>query len=309
MRLENPIAAIAERRGFFLLDGALATELEARGADLGDTLWSARLLVDDPDAIRAVHRAYLDAGADCIATASYQASVPGFVRAGLSRAAAQDAIERSVRLALDARADASRDALIAGSLGPYGTLLADGSEYTGVYGATEAELERFHRERIEAIHGALRDAGESPVLLAFETIPSLAEAELLTRIVASLDDAVAWISFSCRDERTTCAGDPIEDCGAALERCDAIVAIGVNCTDPRFVTSLVRRLASATTKPILAYPNSGEVYDARDKRWTGTSVMHAPASHAREWLEAGAAGLGGCCRTTPDDIAALAHLR
>ena len=322
MTLPNPIAAIARRKGFMVLDGALATELEALGSDIADPLWSAKVLHEDPDKIRAVHLSYLDAGADCIATSGYQASIPGFVRAGFSTADATAMLERSVTLAVEARdlfrerrgiaPGSTNDPLIAGSFGPYGAFLADGSEYTGNYDASPGEIERFHRDRIGPVVDRLRvarSAADEPVLLAFETIPSLDEARILARILASFENTVAWMSFSCADERSTCEGQPIDACAEALAEFEQVVALGINCTNPRFAAPLVRRLAEATTKSIIAYPNSGETYDAREKRWRGTSVMQRPEESARAWLDAGASAVGGCCRTTPADIAALAKLR
>lgn len=262
---------------FTLLDGGLATELEARGHDLSDALWSARLLRDDPEAIRAVHDAYVDAGADCVITASYQATVETL---GVA------ALRRSVELASSA-------SMVAASVGPYGATLADGSEYTGAYG--DVDLHAFHAERF----AILDDSGAD--VLACETLPRLDEALVLARM---LDRTPAWFSFTCRDGKLIADGTPLRDCVAALDAFDGVHAIGVNCTAPRFVEPLIAEVRAATAKRIVVYPNSGERYE--DRRWTGTRDPHDFAEAAKRWRDAGASIIGGCCRTGPDHIRALA---
>jgi homocysteine S-methyltransferase len=290
-----------------ILDGGLATELEARGHDISDRLWSARLLVDHPAAIEDVHLAYYRAGAQVATTASYQATIPGFEAAGLDRDAALAAIRRSVEVARRAR-DREREAagvadderLVAGSVGPYGAMLADGSEYRGDYDPGEVALRDLHAPRIEA----LLEAGAD--LLAIETIPTMREAGVLVELVAS-SGARAWLSYQCRDGVTTAAGEPIGEAVALATDVPGIVAVGVNCTAPRYVPALLAAARTATTKPLIAYPNDGEAWDARDRRWV---VAHRdgrfePAAVA-SWVGLGATWLGGCCGTGPSDIAALA---
>lgn len=290
-----------------ILDGGLATELEARGHDLSDRLWSARLLLTDPDAIEAVHRAYYAAGAQVATTASYQATVPGFVAAGYRPEEALAAIARSVVLARRAR-DAHAAAgdldpstmLVAGSVGPYGAMLADGSEYRGDYDPGAAVLREVHAPRIDA----LLEAGAD--LIALETIPTVREAEVLVRL---LDEAGAtgWLSYQCRDDGHTAAGEPIEAAVAVGDGVAGLVAIGVNCTAPRHLPSLLARAAAATDLPRIAYPNGGDRWDASTRRW----VTEAPGAGYRAgtvagWASLGASWLGGCCGTTPADIAGLA---
>jgi homocysteine S-methyltransferase len=309
MQPPDPIARRLARRRVLVLDGALATELERRGFDLRDELWSAKVLLERPDAIRDVHESYFEAGADVATTASYQATFQGFARRGLSHARAAGALELSVRLACEARDEAwaragePRDRerpLVAASVGSYGAFLADGSEYRGDYGLSEDQLAGFHRERVALLASSGAD------LLAFETVPCLAEARALSRLLRELPGARAWISFSCRDERHVSHGEPIAACAAELESNEQIVAIGVNCTAPRYVPGLVAELARSTRKPIAAYPNSGERYDAAARRWVEGPARADFAGEARRWIEAGARLVGGCCRTTPADIAAIA---
>lgn len=307
--MPNPLAPLLERCPAFILDGALATELERRGCDLRDPLWSAKALLENPEWIAQIHRDYLQAGADCLITASYQATVEGFMRRGLTREAALDLLRRSVRLAVETREafwrDEARHAgrprpLVAASVGPYGAFLADGSEYRGDYELSESALMDFHRPRL----AALLEAG--PDLLACETIPCFTEARALARLLPEFSTAWAWCSFSARDEAHICHGERLADCAAWLDAIPQVVAIGVNCTAPRYIPSLIAEARSATRKPIVVYPNSGETYDVEQRGWRGDASVDAFVAEARRWYAGGARLIGGCCRTTPAHIARLA---
>lgn len=287
-----------------VLDGGLATELEAAGHDLSDRLWSARLLLSDPDAIEAVHLAYYRAGAHVATTASYQASVPGFAAAGLDRATALDAIRRSVALARRARDRYGEETdrpteglLVAGSVGPYGAMLADGSEYRGDYDPGPDALAAFHQPRMEA----LLEAGVD--LLAFETIPIVREAEVLVDLLEDIG-ATAWLSYACRDGDSTAAGEPIS-AAVALGDAPGVVAVGVNCTAPRHMGSLLARAAAATDRPLIAYPNRGDRWDAEARAWIADTAGTFDPVTVAGLTALGAGWLGGCCGTTPADIAAL----
>lgn len=304
----NPLAPLLARYPVLVLDGALATELERRGCDLHDPLWSAKVLIEAPDLIRQVHQDYFEAGADCAITASYQASVEGFMQRGLSRAEALDLICRSARLAMEARdafwqEPSNRPGrprpLVAASVGPYGAFLADGSEYRGDYGLSEAELMDFHRPRM----AALLEAGVD--LLACETIPCFSEARALVRLLAEFPNASAWFSFSARDEAYLWHGEPLAECAAWLDGQPQVVAVGVNCTAPRYVPALIEAARAVTRKPIVVYPNSGETYDPERRLWSGVSDAETFASEARRWYASGARLIGGCCRTTPDHIRSI----
>jgi homocysteine S-methyltransferase len=284
--------ADAVRHRVVVLDGGLATELERRGYDLSSRLWSARLLVDDPDAIQAVHRDFFAAGAEVATSASYQASIEGLAERGLDAPAM---LRRSVTLACRARAEHG-SGWVAASVGPYGAVLADGSEYRGDYGSSVPELRRFHRPRLEI----LADAGAD--VLAVETLPCLPEVEA---VLAELDalGVPAWLSLTTRGGRTR-AGEPAADGFAMAADCDSVFAVGVNCLDPAEVTDAVRLAAKCSGLPAVAYPNSGERWDAAARAWTGGGSFMAPA--AVEWVSAGARLVGGCCRVAPADIAAVA---
>ncbi|MCB1825649.1 MAG: homocysteine S-methyltransferase [Candidatus Competibacteraceae bacterium] len=305
----NPIALILRDYPLIVLDGALATELERRGCDLRDPLWSAKVLLEAPELIRQVHLDYLLAGADGVITASYQASVEGFTRRGLAPSAALALIQRSVSLAREARdtfwADPTHRVgrpypFVAASVGPYGAVLADGSEYRGDYGLDEAALIEFHRPRLAALLAA------EPDILACETLPCLLEAQALVWLLAEFPEVSTWISFSARDGAHTCHGERLTDCAAALDACPQVVAIGVNCTAPRYIPALIDAIRAATNKPIVVYPNSGEVYDTTHHCWQGIGTVAAFAEQAREWAARGARMIGGCCRTGPAHIRALA---
>ncbi|TDC72789.1 homocysteine S-methyltransferase [Streptomyces hainanensis] len=282
-----------------VLDGGLSNELAARGHGAGGELWTAGLLVADPAAIGAAHAAYVRAGADVLITASYQASFAGFARRGVERAAAGRLFGDSVRLAraaADAAAADGRRVLVAGSVGPYGAVLADGSEYRGRYGLSVAELVAFHRPRIEAL------AAAGPDLLALETVPDAVEAEALLRAAEGCGVPV-WLSYTVAGGRTR-AGQPLADAFALAAGDDRVLAVGVNCCDPDEVSPAVEIAAATTGKPVVAYPNSGEEWDAAGRRWRGTARWAAASALA--WRDAGARLIGGCCRVGPERIAELA---
>ena len=310
--MPTPIADILASQPFIVLDGALATQLERRGCDLRDPLWSARVLLEQPEMIRAVQHDYLVAGADCVTTATYQATFEGLARRGLDRHAARALLQDAVQLAMEVRdafwAEPGQRAgrprpFVVASIGPYGAFLADGSEYRGDYSLDEEALMDFHGSRL----AALIDAGAD--CIACETIPNSTEARALARLLQDFPGASAWISFSARDEAHVVNGEPIAGAAASLAAFPQVAAIGVNCTAPRYIPGLVRVLAHATPVPVIAYPNSGETYDGAAHAWGGAAAHSAFGAEARTWYAAGARLIGGCCRTTPDDIRAVAALR
>lgn len=284
-----------------MLDGGLATELEQRGADLDHFLWSARLLSEGPDLIREVHEAYLEAGADVIATATYQASFGGFSRAGFSAQEAERLMRHSVELALEARESfwsvpqnriGRSEPLIAASIGPYGASLHDGSEYHGNYGVSRRVLLDFHRSRLDILADTDAD------LLALETIPSKMEAEVLLELLPEYPGSMAWLSFSCRDGERVSHGELFSACAALADSVEQLVAVGINCTPPQHISSLLRCAKDVHT-PRVVYPNSGEHWIAPENRWAGQECNVFPVD---EWYALGARLFGGCCRTGPADI-------
>ncbi len=284
--------AIAD--GAVVLDGGLATLLEARGHDLSSELWSARLLTDDPEAIVAAHAEFFESGAQVATTASYQASFAGFASFGLDADEAASLMRLSVTLARRARDEHRPDGWVAASLGPYGASLADGSEYRGDYDLDVAGLREFHRPRLDVLAGAGAD------VLAVETVPCLAEVEALC---AELDGTglTAWLSLSADGDRTR-AGEPLAEAWAMATDVAEIVATGVNCCDPHDVTTALAGAAG----PLVSYPNSGQGWDAVRRTWTGESAFDAGA--VAGWMDHGARLVGGCCRVGPADIAAVASV-
>lgn len=343
----NAIQQILDKYPVMILDGALATELEQHGCDLDDPLWSARVLLENPDVIVNVHADYFRAGADCAITSSYQATVEGFRKRGIGEEAALDLIRKTVELAAKARDDvwaelqgatASEGStgqlvdvspgrkenvgnekrehrtsehnrveklrrprpIVAGSVGPYGAYLADGSEYVGHYGVSDETLAEFHRPRM----AALIEAGAD--ILAFETIPSLQEARVLVELLKEFPDAHAWLSFSLKDGTSISEGTPLEGCAQAFGSEPQIAAIGLNCAPMEVVTEAIGILRQACDKPIIVYPNSGEIYDAETKTWSGQGSCGSMKDASEQWVAAGARIIGGCCRTTPHQISELA---
>ncbi|HKH52679.1 MAG TPA: homocysteine S-methyltransferase [Mycobacterium sp.] len=277
-------------------DGGLATELDARGHDLSDDLWSARLLVDAPAEIVAVHCAFYSAGASFATTASYQASFDGFAERGIGRNDAALLLRRSIELAQAARDEVGGQRWVAASVGPYGAALASGEEYVGRYGLTVAQLADWHRPRLETL------AAAGPDVLAVETVPDVDEAEALVGLIHELKTP-AWLSYTIAGT-TTRAGQPLADAFAVAAGVAEIVAVGVNCCAPEDVEHAVRVAREVTGKPVVVYPNSGEAWDGQRRTWIGQSRWSAEL--AARWVSAGARIVGGCCRVRPDDIATLA---
>ncbi|CAL9096926.1 unnamed protein product [Musa acuminata var. zebrina] len=333
--------------GCAVIDGGLATELEANGADLNDPLWSAKCLIGSPHLIRKVHLDYLEAGAHVIITSSYQqATIQGFKSRGFSQEESEDLLRRSVQIAREARDIFYNDCLrgyggqsdikkhtvlVAASIGSYGAYLADGSEYSGHYGKdmTIENLKDFHRRRLEV----LAEGGAD--LIVFETIPNKLEAQVVifwflhcnsfvlhvyTFLYGPLEmqpqfayaelleedniSIPAWFSFNSKDGVNVVSGDSLTECVSIADSCKKVVAVGINCTSPRFIHGLILSIKKVTKKPILIYPNSGERYDADKKEWVeSTGVTDEDfVSYVQVWHEAGACLIGGCCRTTPNTI-------
>ena len=279
-------------------DGGLATELEARGHDLSDDLWSARLLLDDPDEIVAAHAAFYRAGAAIATTASYQASFDGFAAGGIARDDAERLMRRSVELAMAARDEVGGDGRwVAVSVGPYGAALANGEEYIGRYGLTVAQLADWHLPRLEI----LADAGAD--VLAIETVPDIDEAEALVGLARRLG-VPAWLSYTISGLHTR-AGQPLAEAFAVVADVPEIVAVGVNCCAPADVLPAIQIAREVTDKPVIVYPNSGEEWDGEHRTWIGNSRWSSDL--APQWVAAGARIVGGCCRVMPDDIAELSR--
>lgn len=283
-----------------VIDGGLSTQLAALGEDVSGVLWTGRVLLDNPGAVQRAHAGFVAAGAGVVISASYQVSRWGFEQAGMTRDDADDALRASTRAARAAVAGVpGSGARVAASVGPYGAVLHDGSEYRGRYGLTHRQLVDFHRERLDVL------AATGPDLLAVETIPDVDEAAALVEALADHPDLPAWMSFSAMDGARTCAGQPIEEAVAVASSSPSVMAVGVNCTDPRHVRALVGRMRAAADLPIVVYPNAGGQWDARDGLWHGSSAegdAAFPDPVVRSWIDAGATAVGGCCGTDARSI-------
>ena len=285
-----------------LIDGGLSNVLEAGGYDLNHHLWTAKLLDENPEAIVNAHLAYLKAGAQCITTASYQASVPGFMAIGYTQEQAENLILKSVQLAEAAIKKAHQQALlvakpiIAASIGPYGAYLADGSEYRGNYGITDQVLQEFHQDRLHLLSNSNADC------LACETIPSFQEIKVLSKLLERIEKP-AWVSFSCKDEGHLNDGSPLQRAAALFAKHPSVFAVGVNCTHPKYISKIIKTLKDCIgDKKVIIYPNSGEAYHAGTKSWMGLSDPEQYVTMAKEWLGLGADLIGGCCRIGTEHI-------
>ena len=321
--MPSPFDAFLRSQRQVLLDGGLATELERAGHDLNDPLWSAKILLEDPEAVEAAHASYLRAGADCVITATYQATFEGLAARGVTRAEAEAVLTGAVDLAVRARdrfwadpanrawrawsarapvgAPAAQPArrirpLVAASIGPYGAYLADGSEYHGDYGVAPATLADFHRPRLRLLAASPAD------ILACETIPSFPEARVLAELVEDATDKPAWFTFTCRDAGHLSDGTPLDEVAAWADETAGVHAVGVNCTPARLLPPVIRALAAATSKPVVAYPNGGGEWDAATKTWGRADAEPDWGAACCHWVAAGAAVVGGCCRVGPEDI-------
>jgi homocysteine S-methyltransferase len=310
--------ALLATKSVLVIDGALASELEERGHDLNHSLWSAKILRDDPSSIEKVHLDYFLAGADIAITASYQAAPLGLTKHfGMTEDEGKAMVAHSVAIANSARkaaysagVESNRQLLLAGSVGPFGAYLADGSEYRGDYRLTIEELQNFHRPRIQALVDAEVD------ILALETMPSYNEIKaVLDLLHAEFPRAIAWLGCTTRDVSHLCDGTPLQAVLDLVHENDLqIVAVGVNCIASNAVPATLHHLSQITHVPLLCYPNSGEVWDASTKRWhTEPSDYDAQANPKSEqadslvmlWIQNGARLVGGCCRTGPAFIKAL----
>ncbi len=288
-----------------LIDGGLSNALEGQGLELDHPLWSARLLDSNPEAIVQAHLAYLEAGARCIITSSYQATIPGFLNSGYSQKQAETLILKTVELAERAigiflsNHEVPNKPLIAASIGPYGAYLADGSEYHGKYAISSDDLRSFHLGRMKMLARSNAD------FFACETIPSYQEAKVLAEILESINKP-AWVSFTCQNEQQLRDGTTIEKCISLFSNHDNVFAIGINCTAPEYISGLIKRITILSAdKKVLVYPNSGELYDAQTKTWCTTSEPASFSQLAQEWISLGADIIGGCCRIGPTHIQSL----
>ncbi|MFE0450475.1 homocysteine S-methyltransferase [Streptomyces sp. NPDC058914] len=299
---QAPTLAEALASGAVVLDGGMSNQLESAGHDLSDELWSARLLAERPEAITEAHLAYFEAGASVAITSSYQATFEGFAQRGIGHEEAARLLTLSVDLAREAARQArdkgvTRPLWVAASVGPYGAMLADGSEYRGRYGLTVDELERFHRPRLEVL------AAAAPDVLALETVPDADEAEALLRAVRGLG-VPAWLSYSIAGDHTR-AGQPLEEAFALAADVEEVIAVGVNCCAPEDVEGAVATAARVTGRPVVVYPNSGEAWDAEARAWNGRSTF--AHEQVLGWRESGARLIGGCCRVGPEAVASIAR--
>lgn len=309
MKDNNPIKPILEQKKHLIIDGALASELQRRGCDLNDSLWSAKVLIEQPELIQQVHYDYFKAGADCAITASYQATPMGFAQKGIELEESIKLIKTSVKLAQQAKMQYLNDIkqdkalLIAGSVGPYGAYLANGSEYTGDYQLSESEFIAFHKDRVTA----LIDAGVD--ILACETMPSFLEIKALVKLIQQFPIVNCWFSLTLKDQQHISDGTPLTEVIEYLNSIEQIVSVGINCIALEKVTPALEVLSKLTSKPLIVYPNSGEQYDPTTKQWHKNHHHNCTfANQLDTWIKLGAKLIGGCCQTTPEDIVEIHQL-
>ena len=289
------------RDPFTVIDGGLSTALELLGADISGPLWTARTVIDDPDLLERAHRSFVEAGADIIATASYQCGTKQFEAIGLSSKEARDALASTTTIAR--RAVEGTSVAVAASVGPFGASLANGSEYNGRYGVEWQQVEDYHREKL----AILVDSGAD--LIAIETIPLADEALLIAEILEELGAPPAWFSFGFADETQTYGLDAVDKAVLSVAGYADLVAIGMNCTHPRYVDSLLASMSELVSGiPLIVYPNHGREWDAVARCWIGDSMSISAVETVKRWVDLGARFIGGCCGIGPEDIAHLVNL-
>ena len=275
------------------LDGGLSTALENNGNKLTTSLWTGELIRSNPAEITKAHLDFINAGAEIIITSSYQLSYSGCSARGWSEQETDQALITSTKLAKDAATQSGKSVKVAASIGPYGASLADGSEYKGNYGVTKSLLKEFHSKRLELL------ISTSPDYLALETMPDTFEVEILLELLKDCPIPF-WISYSCTQGNQTNAGQSFQ---AAVDLAKEAMAVGINCTKPELITDLLR--SASSSKPFIVYPNSGRVWDAKHKIWTGSSSAGFSNQLISEWVGAGAQIIGGCCGISAAEIADL----
>jgi len=291
-----------------ILDGGLGVELERRGFAPATSLWSGEAIFTCPDLLVDVHRAYLDAGAEVIATATYQLSHAALRRLGCDDAAIDRIFARGVALARAAiasqraRTGASSEQLVAGSLGPFGATLGPGGEYSRSPQIEFDALYAFHAERLRSM------ACARPDVFLFETISSQAEGLVIAHAARDLGLRNVWMSFTCADDTRTCARDRLADVAAELDAFACVDVIGVNCTAPDAIAPLVRAMRGATDKPIFVCPNLGRQGESAGQALSGEAPEAAFIAGVPGWMALGVTHIGGCCGVGPETIRALARV-
>ena len=288
-----------------VLDGAMSTPLEKLGADTNNDLWTAKALIDNEELVYEVHKMYFEAGADLIITDTYQANVQAFEKVGYSEKEARNLIKKAVKIAQKARDDyenrTGKHNYIAGTIGPYGAYLANGSEYRGDYELSVEEYQQFHLPRIEELVNAGVD------ILAIETQPKLDEVlAILELLKEKYPQQKVYVSYTLSDDDTISDGTPLPRAIHALEDYSQVIAVGINCVKLELVEPALKNMKEITDKNLIVYPNSSAVYDPKSKTWSQPKTSATFEELIPNWYEAGARIIGGCCTTGPKEIKAVA---
>ena len=288
-----------------VLDGAMSTPLERLGADTNNDLWTAKALIDNEELVYEVHKMYFEAGADLIITDTYQANVQAFEKVGYSEKEARNLIKKAVKIAQKARDDyenkTGKHNYIAGTIGPYGAYLANGSEYRGDYELSAEEYQQFHLPRIEELVTTGVD------ILAIETQPKLDEVlAILELLKEKYPQQKVYVSYTLSYDDTISDGTPLPRAIHALEDYSQVIAVGINCVKLELVEPALKNMKEITDKHLIVYPNSSAVYDPKSKTWSQPKTSATFGELIPNWYEAGARIIGGCCTTGPKEIKAVA---
>jgi S-methylmethionine-dependent homocysteine/selenocysteine methylase len=290
-----------------VLDGATGTELQRRGVDTALPLWSARALIEAPAVLRAIHAAYVAAGADIITTNTFRTHRRTLTRAGIG-ARARELTALAVQIAREA-AQADRTVFVAGSMSPLEDCYAPHRV------PPNADLQVEHAEMAQQ----LAEAGCDVLLV--ETMNTIREAVIAAQCATATGLPVC-VSFVVgpggrppdqidpigQDEPLTLlSSESLAEAVAALRLIDPAV-IMINCVPLAFCDRALAELRALCSGSIGLYANVGHADDAVG--WTLTDDVQpaAYAQHARRWCDQGAIIVGGCCGTTPEYITALSDM-
>ena len=278
-----------------LLDGSMSFPMEQLGYNLKNKLWTGKALINNPDLIKDIHKGYIDAGADFISTSTYQISFDRLKNMGYQSEEIKKIFQKSVDIVKDAIEESKlkKEIKIVGSFGPYASYDPEASEYIGEYDSTDIEIKKFHLNNIRIIEETDLD------IILYETIPCLREIKILSEALSHSTKEI-WISITCNEEMEFRDGSSFKDACEIISKIEKITTMGINCFSPLLVKKAIDLLKKYSNKKILIYPNSGEIYNPKERFWTGNNEFNN--SMIKNWLSLYPDIIGGCCRIGYDDI-------
>lgn len=278
----------------FVLDGAMGTEISSRGTKTTLPLWSAQVILDNPNLVKEIHRDYIKNGASIIVTNTFRTTKRTFRKVGLEDKARGVTI-LACKLAKEAVELENENVLIAGSMAP----LEDC--YSPELVPLEKELKKEHLEYAQN----LKKGGVD--FLFLETMISLREINAGLEAAKKVMLPVA-ASLCCNDKGELLSGESLEEAVELVSKYDPLF-IALNCMNIKTITKLMKKLKKLTNLPIGAY-GQGDGKPDDDEGWcfTGDKGVKIYLNEAKNWLKDGVQVIGGCCGTNPEYIKRLSTL-